>query len=285
MLPRRLATEPHYAGGLTGSGDAPRPPAARHSNWLWLLPPDDNNHNKFRWGDQRVGSLAVRALILRHHVEDRMGFVGDGLLARGADLVDLLVTATSPFPDPASFDAAVVLGAADAVYNPRALAGRVEDELSFLRAANASATPILGICFGAQALTVAIGGEVRPMPSMEIGWCTIETAAPDLVGPGPWLTFHGDHCLPSADAEVVARTEMCVQAFTVGPHLGVQFHPEVDAAQLRAWFDAGSDDQVTAHGIDPSTLLAETTAQETAARNRAQVLVNAFLTHANLTER
>ncbi|MEJ7584518.1 MAG: gamma-glutamyl-gamma-aminobutyrate hydrolase family protein [Acidimicrobiales bacterium] len=219
----------------------------------------------------------MRVLVLRHHAEDRAGFVGDALLARGADLADLLLTARSSFPDPAAFAAIVVLGAADSAYDPQALSGRIADELAFLRSADAAATPMLGICFGAQALCAALGGTVEPMPRMEIGWRTIETSLPDLVAPGPWLEFHGDHCAPPPEAEVVARTAACVQAFTLGPHLGVQFHPEVDAAQLQAWFDAGSDDQVVAHGLEPATLLAETAAQEEGARYRAQILVDAFL--------
>lgn len=222
-------------------------------------------------------------LVLRHHTEDHVGFIGTGFRVRGATLHDELVTATSRFPDPTGYDAIVVLGAADAVYDPHALSGRVDDELRFLRDADAAAVPVLGICFGAQALSVALGGAAEAMPAMEIGWYDIATCDPDLVGAGPWLEFHGDRCLPPAGADVVARTAACVQAFTLGPHLAVQFHPEVDAAQIEAWLEAGSDDQVAAHGIDRYELLADTAAQEEAAGLRAERLVGAFLGHAGLT--
>lgn len=224
----------------------------------------------------------MHVLVLRHHTGDHAGFVGDGFRVRGADLCDLLVTAASAFPDPAEFDAVIVLGAADAVYDEGALSGRVADEVAFLRGASAAGVPVLGICFGAQALTVALGGKVEPMSRMEIGWYAVGTDEPDLVEPGPWLAFHGDRCLPPPGTRIVARTDACVQAFTLGPHLAIQFHPEVDAAQLEAWLQDGSDDQVAAHGIDGNTLLAETAAQEPAARRRADTLVAAFLRHAGL---
>jgi hypothetical protein len=68
-----------------------------------------------------------------------------------------------------------------------------------------------------------------------------------------------------------------VQAFRVGRHLGVQFHPEVDGAQLKRWLDNGGDIEVAAHGLDPGELLAQTVKEESAARARADQLVASAL--------
>ena len=57
-----------------------------------------------------------------------------------------------------------------------------------------------------------------------------------------------------------SATTCCVQAFRVGRHLGVQFHPELDARQLSRWFDAGADRVAVETGAMPSALLAETRA-------------------------
>jgi hypothetical protein len=57
----------------------------------------------------------------------------------------------------------------------------------------------------------------------------------------------------------------------------VQFHPEVDAAQLGAWIEHGGRSEVEEVGKDPEALLAETAANEPAARRRAQELVDAYL--------
>ena len=57
---------------------------------------------------------------------------------------------------------------------------------------------MLGICFGAQALCVALGGEVVPAPAIELGWTELDAAVAEGVPEGPWFEFHSDQCLPPA---------------------------------------------------------------------------------------
>ena len=96
-----------------------------------------------------------------------------------------------------------------------------------------------------------------------------------MIPAGPWLEFHTDRCLPPPAAVVLARTDVAVQAFRIGPHLAVQFHPEVDGPQLKRWLDAHTD--ATSLGIDPGQFLADTIREEPAARDRTARLVAAFL--------
>jgi hypothetical protein len=107
----------------------------------------------------------------------------------------------------------------------------------------------------------------------EVGWTVIDSYDPDLVPVGPWLEFHGDTCLPPPEAKILARNEVGVQAFTIGRHLAVQFHPEVDGPQLRRWLDAGAGERAREAGQDPDAFLAETVMQEPAAAARADLLV------------
>ena len=111
------------------------------------------------------------------------------------------------------------------------------------------------------------------MERKEIGWKMVDPVDHGLIPPGPWLEFHGDRCLPPAAAAVLARNEAGVQAFSLGRHLALQFHPEVDGAQLKGWLDAGGDREAELLGVDPGRLVAETIREEPAARERADRLV------------
>jgi GMP synthase-like glutamine amidotransferase len=136
--------------------------------------------------------------------------------------------------------------------------------------------PVLGICFGGQALAAALGGSVRPARTAEVGWVTVASTDP-LIEPGPWFQFHHDEWTVPPQARELARTAVASQAFVLDRCLAVQFHPELTAATLRGWYAHGGDAQVRASGGDPDALLARTEAEEPAAAARAGRLVDAFL--------
>jgi len=218
----------------------------------------------------------MQVIVVRHHAIDDPGFIADAFRALGAELVMHQFPEDGALPALDGVDHIVVLGAAWSVYEER-ISGWIGDELDWLRAADAAGIPVLGICFGAQALTAALGGQVEPAPRGEVGWMLVETLDPDLVEPGPWLEFHHDRCLMPPGAQLLARTELCVQAFTIGPHLAVQFHPEIDAAQLSRWLADGGKAEAEEAGQDPDALIAQTESQEEQAALRAGRLVAAAL--------
>jgi GMP synthase-like glutamine amidotransferase len=214
----------------------------------------------------------MRVAVIKHHDIDDAGFIGAAFVARGAELIAHLVPDDGPLPALDGIDHIVVLGAAWSVYDHEKIGHWIDAELDWLRAADAAGVPVLGICFGSQALAAAMGGEVRAAPRMEIGWTMVELES-DEIEPGPWLEFHGDQCILPPGARLLARTEVCAQAFTIGRHLAVQFHPEVDGAQLKRWLDAGGDAEATREGVDPAALVAQTVAEEPDASRRADRLV------------
>jgi GMP synthase-like glutamine amidotransferase len=215
----------------------------------------------------------VRVAVVRHHAEDSAGFIANAFEAAGAELTTYLFPQESGLPDLSGVDHVILLGAIPSVYDDGAARGWITEELAWLRKADEAGVPVFGVCFGAQALCAMRGGEVVAAARKEVGWITIDTADPAVIPAGPWLLFHGDVCLPPADATVLARSGVGVQAFSVGRHLAVQFHPEVDEAQLRLWMDAGGRDEALRAGQDPERMLAETAAQESASQARADVLV------------
>ncbi len=211
-----------------------------------------------------------RVLVIRHHEIDSAGFIGDAFEARGAALDVHLFPDDGPLPAFDGVDHIVVLGAVSSVNDPDPW---IAAELSWLRAADQAGVPVLGICFGAQALSAALGGRVEAMGRLEIGWVLVDPADPDVIPAGPWLEFHHDRCLPPPSATVLARNEAGVQAFRIGRHLAVQFHPEVDGPQLKRWLDAHTDQEEKSIGINPDQFLADTIREEPAARARADRLV------------
>ncbi len=219
----------------------------------------------------------MRVLVVRHHLTDDAGFLADAFAGRGWQVSTHMYPADGPLPPPADFDHVVLLGAAYAIYDDQAYASANQAELRWLRDVRESLVPVLGVCFGAQALTVAYGGKVVPAPVKEIGWTTVDTVDAALIPAGPWLEFHGDMCLPPAGVRVLASTPLCVQAFTAGRDLAVQFHPEVDGAQLKRWLESGGRAEAEAAGVDVDALLAETIAEEPAAARRADHLVEVAL--------
>jgi GMP synthase-like glutamine amidotransferase len=219
----------------------------------------------------------MRVVVIRHHEEDSAGFIGDAFTARGADLSVHLFPQEGPLPALDGVDHVIVLGAIWSVYDESPDRAWIADILAWLRRADEAGVPVLGVCFGAQALSAAFGGRVEAAPRKEVGWTMIDSYDPGLIPPGPWLEFHGDRCLPPREARVLARNDVGVQAFVVGRHLAVQFHPEPDGKLLRLWLDNGGREEAEQAGTDPERFLAETFAEEPAARERADTLVASAL--------
>lgn len=205
-----------------------------------------------------------------------------GVLADWADERGIALRIARPdrgeLPDPAGTGAVVVLGSDRSVNDDEPW---ITAELAWLRDACASVpVPVLGICFGAQALAVALGGVVR-RERPEIDWLTLDVDPALGCGPGPWLCWHNDFITPPDGATVLARSGRAVQAFRVGPHLAVQFHPEVTAGIVAEW--AGADElgrDLARAGVDVCALERRTRAFAPEAGLAAYDLFDAFAAQA-----
>jgi GMP synthase-like glutamine amidotransferase len=138
--------------------------------------------------------------------------------------------------DPREYGWVAALGASDSATQTEP--AWVPDEIAFLRRAVHADVPVLGICFGSQALSVALGGEISPADPMSMGWFEVETAEPELIPPGPWLHFNYETFSIPAGATQIARSPCGPGAFWIGPHLGLQFHPEVTPAIVEMWAES-----------------------------------------------
>src|SRR4051812_31962157 len=122
-------------------------------------------------------------IVLQTQVDAPPGLLGSWARRRGIELQTVRVDQAGAYPDPRDPDFVVALGSgATAAGGGPAW---VEEEIEWLRAADAVALPILGICFGAQALAAALGGCVRRLAKPELGWVTVDTVDAERIPAGP----------------------------------------------------------------------------------------------------
>ncbi|MFB6090348.1 MAG: type 1 glutamine amidotransferase [Halobellus sp.] len=147
-----------------------------------------------------------------------------------ADLAEFDVT-ENELPADFDFDGVVITGSRTSVYWDR---DWIRPLLDYVAAADERDLPILGVCYGHQALASALGGRVEDMGEYEIGYREIEKVGDDDLFEGipesfTAFTTHSDAVteLPPG-AELLAENDYGIHAFRRGDAWGVQFHPEYD---------------------------------------------------------
>jgi len=179
-----------------------------------------------------------KALILQHQGDAPAGLALEALQARDIPWQIVRLDRDEPLPDPNDVTFAISLGSEASADDELEW---IATELAWLRAADRADTPILGVCFGAQMLAVALGGGVSRASRPERGWVHVATDEPELIAAGPWLTWHDDEIELPGEAQLVARNESGVQAFRLRRHLGVQFHPEATPEIVAGWGQENGD--------------------------------------------
>jgi GMP synthase-like glutamine amidotransferase len=173
-----------------------------------------------------------RLLVVEHGAHAPAGVLADWAASRSLRIETIALHAGEALPGAPGCDAAVVLGSELTAFDDTVpwLAG----ELAFIERMLAAPVPVLGICFGAQALARVLGARLYRLPEPEIGWAKVASEHP-CVAEGPWLSWHRDAFELPAGAAQLAANEVGVQAFGYGPHAGLQFHPEATQPIAASW--------------------------------------------------
>ncbi|MDA0665017.1 MAG: type 1 glutamine amidotransferase, partial [Proteobacteria bacterium] len=156
------------------------------------------------------------------------------LLARPDIAFETFPVLADRFPaDPSAADAWVVTGSRCGVYDGFPWIARLE---GFLRDLHDARAPLVGICFGHQAIAEALGGKVEKFSG---GWSVglEHYRVEGREAPAALLAWHQDQVVvPPPGAEIIAASDFCPYAgLRVGNHiLTLQPHPEFSTDYVRA---------------------------------------------------
>jgi GMP synthase-like glutamine amidotransferase len=187
-----------------------------------------------------------RALVVQHMDHDHPGrfadwFAEDGIIPTAFRIFD-----GADFPSLADYDLMFVLGGAQNTWE--------ESEHDWLKAEKAMirewvwdrAKPYFGICLGHQLLATALGGEVAPAASKEVGVHDVSLTVdgvshPQFAGlPAAMkvMQWHGAEVkrAPQGAAILAASATTAVQALAIDGHaLSTQFHCEFTPQTVEGW--------------------------------------------------
>jgi GMP synthase-like glutamine amidotransferase len=175
---------------------------------------------------------ARRLLVVEHGSHAPAGLLADWAASRSLRVQTVALHAGQPLPAAPAADAVAVLGSELTAYDDSL--PWLAAELEFIERMLAASVPVLGVCFGGQALARVLGARLYRLPAPEIGWAQVTTGHPGLAE-GPWLSWHRDAFELPAGAALLAANEVCVQGFSYGPHAGLQFHPEATQPIAASW--------------------------------------------------
>ncbi|MEI6642556.1 MAG: glutamine amidotransferase [Novosphingobium sp.] len=202
------------------------------------------------------------ALIIRHVPREGVAGFREPIEAAGY-VIDRVDVDNQDFHalDLVAPDLVVMMGGPMGVYEREAHPW-ISCQLKLLARRLAADRPMLGVCFGSQMIAAALGADVYPGPTKEIGFAPVTIH--DRDGPlrhlsdVPVLHWHGDTFTLPEGAELLASSPAYQhQAFRKGRNvLALQFHAEMGEDERFVDWIAQDMDYLTAAGQCPDELRA-----------------------------
>jgi GMP synthase-like glutamine amidotransferase len=189
-------------------------------------------------------------LVIQHGAHASSDLLLEVLSGRGLDPETVRPDLGEQLPDPDGLRWAVVLGG-DAGQDDLDRDWTAA-EVDWITRADAAGTAVFAVGSGAHSLARALGGDSVAAARTQRGWITVSSSDPELLSPGPWFAW-GERALQlPPGAELLAHNSVGPQAFRIGPHLGVQFHPEATPELIARWVP-GSPETLDSQGFQEAT--------------------------------
>jgi GMP synthase (glutamine-hydrolysing) len=185
-------------------------------------------------------------IVVVHHLERPfLGHAGPALLAEGAVVQEVLRRDGDALPELGGVDGIVLLGGEQSVVR---LGDHpvLADEAEWVAAAIEQEVPVLGVCLGAQLLAAVAGATVRRLGRRRLDWAPLRPTEAALEDPlfgsvapdahGVFWNEDGFDLPPGAVALAAPSGGSCAAFRLDDAAWGVQFHPELSAAELDDWY-------------------------------------------------
>ena len=185
----------------------------------------------------------MKVLLIQNYSNGDGGRVTEALQRQGAECVPVLSHKVASLPDVREFDAVAVFGSPASCRD-------LPDHPALQRVADSMREcvdldkPIMGICFGAQLLAYILGAGIVRNDKPEYGGYEIRLTAEGLRSPFfagfpesfTGAQWHEDTFGIPEEATWLASSAVCRhQAFSMGPHIGTQFHIEATREKVTRW--------------------------------------------------
>jgi len=178
--------------------------------------------------------------IFQHESCEGLGYLEPFLTERGISREVVQIGRGEPAP-PAIDDVSglIFLGSSHSVNDGEAW---IADELSLIREASQAGLPVLGICFGGQLISKALGGKVSKASAMQAGWFEVKATeqAKAVMGNAAADSFEvfewHDDVFSQPESAALLFYGDCVrnQGFLHGRCLALQFHPEFTRSKIES---------------------------------------------------
>lgn len=223
----------------------------------------------------------MKILVLQHEKVEHPGVFRSFLEEDGHTYDAVELDAGEALPGLEGYDALWVMGGPMDVWEEEAHPWLIEEKAFIREAVEGRGLPFLGLCLGHQLLAEALGGEVGPSETPEIGVMDVQLTEAGAVGvifdglPDrfPCLQWHsaevkkmpaGAQCLATSPDCVVQAMKWETRAFSA------QFHIEVEADTVENWaaIPAYAGALEKALGVDGATQLQGDVAGQMATINK-----------------